>query len=380
MIRNLISRLLRLEPTEQVEKKIQTLMDFHQKELLGYKLQIENQNLEITLLNEQLESLKSQIIDPNLIQKKDIIIDELRNTIALFEEMLADDNFASNEQRKKYYETKEKKHYTPSTTPDPALTPNKNQIIHTIKEIPKPKPVSLKESYSFIPKRNEPIKRIQNSVILSIIEKLAKINLTVEYADDQFVFVRQNGSKVPLKERFTHIEIYEDGALILTDTNGNHAAFCLNTGKRLSKSSQDKSVVISEIENINHYSELFDQLYTNKQNVKESPHKRVLLLSIIDSIDKGQIISPEIELTPALESTYNDIWELHLKGETYYKPNIKVPFTYMASEPFWHQTNDPKDQTSPNIAIIDTALFKLLQDEKSRTYLTLRLEQRLEVN
>jgi len=52
----------------------------------------------------------------------------------------------------------------------------------------------------------------------------------------------------------------------------------------------------------------------------------------------------------------------------------------MASEPFWHQTNDPKDQTSPNIAIIDTALFKLLQDEKSRTYLTLRLEQRLEVN
>jgi len=108
MIRNLISRLLRLEPTEQVEKKIQTLMDFHQKELLGYKLQIENQNLEITLLNEQLESLKSQIIDPNLIQKKDVIIDELRNTIALFEEMLADDNFASNEQRKKYYETKEK--------------------------------------------------------------------------------------------------------------------------------------------------------------------------------------------------------------------------------------------------------------------------------
>jgi hypothetical protein len=378
MIRHYISRLLRLEPAEIVKEKIQTLNDAHQKEILFYKSKIENLDLEIDSLNEQLNTLISQTIDPATILEKDILIDELRNTITLFEDMLEDDNFANTEQRKKYYEAKEKKQYPPSTTPAPKSY--KNQAIHPNNETPKPKRASLKESYSFIQNRNEPAKRIHNSVVSSIIEKLAKINLTVEYIDDQFVLVKKNGSRLPLRERFTHIEIYEDGALILTDTNGNHAAFCLNTGNRLSKSSQDKSIVISDIENINHYAELFDQLNTNKQNGKESPHKRILLLSIIDSIEKGQIASPEIELTPTLENAYNHLWEQHIDNESFYQRNIKVPFTYMFSEPFWHQATTPEDPNTVNKAFIDTPLFNLLQDEKSRTYLTTRLEQRLQLN
>lgn len=125
--------------------------------------------------------------------------------------------------------------------------------------------------------------------------------------------------------------------------------------------------------NILYYEFRFSHLSTNKVGDKVAPHKPLLLLSVIDLIEKGIIYSPIIELSDALVDAFERNANIYVSGIEHFKPNIGMPFFYMRSEHFWELI--PKDDgvtpvanTVPSLrkhyshAKIDDELFRLLRD------------------
>jgi predicted restriction endonuclease len=65
-----------------------------------------------------------------------------------------------------------------------------------------------------------------------------------------------------------------------------------------------------------------------------APHKPVLLLSLFELIQKGDINSNRIFITPELVISFKDNWKkLVVTGHT---ENFALPFFHLRSEPFWH--------------------------------------------
>lgn len=65
----------------------------------------------------------------------------------------------------------------------------------------------------------------------------------------------------------------------------------------------------------------------------------MLLLSIIDMVERGEIISNKIELTDELIATFKRLWIQYVGESHTFKPNITAPFWHMQSEPFWRIVN-----------------------------------------
>ena len=63
-----------------------------------------------------------------------------------------------------------------------------------------------------------------------------------------------------------------------------------------------------------------------------APHKPLLLLAIIELIERGQIQENEIPLSPDLAETFIKYWS----KVTNRKPNIALPFFHLKSDGFWH--------------------------------------------
>lgn len=127
------------------------------------------------------------------------------------------------------------------------------------------------------------------------------------------------------------------------------------------------------------YIERFGKLKTAYSKSRPAPHKALLLLSVIEIIERGVITSPKIELSDVLIETFksnaNDLFH-----DDFFKPSIGQPFFFMKSEPFWQLVaNDVSDlelkSTSYSVvnlrkrfryALIDTELFVLLKDNSNR--------------
>lgn len=65
----------------------------------------------------------------------------------------------------------------------------------------------------------------------------------------------------------------------------------------------------------------------------QAPHKPILLLSIIQLIAKGVILSNRIFITAELIMSFKQNWKLLV--ETNNSPNFALPFFHLRSEPFW---------------------------------------------
>jgi|21_taG_2_1085346.scaffolds.fasta_scaffold00051_51 putative restriction endonuclease len=115
-----------------------------------------------------------------------------------------------------------------------------------------------------------------------------------------------------------------------------------------------------------------------------APHKPILLLSIIQLIEKGHFNSNRIFITPELVSTFKNIWSKLVY--TNHTPNFSLPFFHMRSEPFWFLVTKPGMEISLNksksiksfknlkdsiaFAEIDKELFFLLKnDDLTRNFL-----------
>lgn len=115
-----------------------------------------------------------------------------------------------------------------------------------------------------------------------------------------------------------------------------------------------------------------------------APHKPVLLLSLIELIQKGDIISNKIFITPELVITFKDNWKkLVVTG---HKENFALPFFHLRSESFWHLKSKTQFQEfltssksiksfkslTENIlyAEIDYSFFQLLQQPNENSFFT----------
>ena len=129
-----------------------------------------------------------------------------------------------------------------------------------------------------------------------------------------------------------------------------------------------------------YYEFRFSHLSTNKVGNKVSPHKPLLLLSVIDLIEKGIIYSPIIELSDALVDAFERNSNIYVSGIEHFKHSLGMPFFYMRSEPFWelilmvdgtHQKTTVVSTLRKHYkyAVIDQQLFELLSKPDARQQL-----------
>ena len=133
---------------------------------------------------------------------------------------------------------------------------------------------------------------------------------------------------------------------------------------------------------INKYIHYFEKL-RRAHSFGGAPHKPILLLSVIDAIEKSFINSERIYITAELISLFKSNWKLLV--QTPHIMNITPPFYHLSNEPFW-QLSIKIGRTIPlsssksiksfkslmdsvNYAIIDKELFYYLSDDADREML-----------
>lgn len=112
---------------------------------------------------------------------------------------------------------------------------------------------------------------------------------------------------------------------------------------------------------------------------RKAPHKAVLLLAIMDLVEKGRIASPRIELNNELEEAFEKEWHRFIGSPLVFKCVIATPFWHMQNEPFYslflNSGEEIRRKTNPyskkrlredTFAIIDNDMFSLMQIEESR--------------
>ncbi|PEN06960.1 HNH endonuclease [Longimonas halophila] len=114
-----------------------------------------------------------------------------------------------------------------------------------------------------------------------------------------------------------------------------------------------------------------------------APHKPILLLSVLDLIEEGQLPKNHIRLTPDLHDLFRSYWEDVMSEER--RPNIAMPFFHLTGDNFWHLI--PAEESKPILeagkrlrsiralhdhtegARLDDELFSLLQGSENRDVL-----------
>lgn len=84
------------------------------------------------------------------------------------------------------------------------------------------------------------------------------------------------------------------------------------------------------------YIEAFKNLKTNNKWGRKSPHKAVLMLTVIELFEKNILMDNEIRYDETLKSTFLNIWNLVLPNEPLFHPEAYLPFWYLQSDNFWH--------------------------------------------
>ncbi len=79
----------------------------------------------------------------------------------------------------------------------------------------------------------------------------------------------------------------------------------------------------------------FKSLKINSIRDLTAPHKPILLLSIIDLIESGDITTNTITLSKKLEKKFYETWDYYIGTVEHYKPRLGTPFWHLHSEWFW---------------------------------------------
>ncbi|MYA70695.1 hypothetical protein F4Y19_11510, partial [Candidatus Poribacteria bacterium] len=109
-----------------------------------------------------------------------------------------------------------------------------------------------------------------------------------------------------------------------------------------------------------------------------APHQPVLLLSIIEMIEQGQITENKIIPSPGLVETFIKYWT----KVTNRKPKLELPFFHMKSRSFWHHQPNSGYETALSVipqiksftqlrniiayGYFDDALYLLLTNAETR--------------
>lgn len=84
------------------------------------------------------------------------------------------------------------------------------------------------------------------------------------------------------------------------------------------------------------YIELFQNLRTNNKYGRKSPHKAVLMLTVIELYEQNVLSENEIYYDDTLKSMFIKVWNRVLPDEPLFHPEAYLPFWYLQSDAFWH--------------------------------------------
>ena len=90
----------------------------------------------------------------------------------------------------------------------------------------------------------------------------------------------------------------------------------------------------SELKDIGYYVRTFTRLHVNPRQIGPSPHKPVLLLSILEFFEANEIKLNQIEFSPRLVDRFAAIFAA-VRGP-YDRCNPVLPFFHLSSDRFWH--------------------------------------------
>ena len=162
---------------------------------------------------------------------------------------------------------------------------------------------------------------------------------------------------------------------------------------------------------VKYYLYHFARLHTARYKGKAAPHKAVLLLAVINLVERGSISSPVVELSDELVNEFKSLWKEKLPPSCPFTCDISKPYLHMQHEPFWKLvekydieamlvaedepwSKDKKEKKNlPNgsytiksirnafeFAEIDYTLFQLLQNADARAMLRVVLINEYLVN
>ncbi len=131
-----------------------------------------------------------------------------------------------------------------------------------------------------------------------------------------------------------------------------------------------------------HWLERLYNLRRDKRGLHERPHKPVLLLSIIDLLDRGLLFGNSVPLSAELIATFQRIFAIVRKHDD--QPTIQNPFFFLSGDKFWQLVPQPGKECvyregrasgAPGVQRLreevhhgqfDDGLWRLLEDDFSR--------------
>lgn len=84
------------------------------------------------------------------------------------------------------------------------------------------------------------------------------------------------------------------------------------------------------------YIEAFQNLRTNNKYGRKSPHKAVMMLTVIELYEQNVLSDNEIFYDDTLKSMFLKVWNRVLPDEPLFHPEAYLPFWYLQSDSFWH--------------------------------------------
>lgn len=75
---------------------------------------------------------------------------------------------------------------------------------------------------------------------------------------------------------------------------------------------------------------------TNNKYGRKSPHKAILMLTVIDLYEQNILTDNEIFYDEKLKSMFLKVWNRVLPKEPLFHPDAYLPFWYLQSDSFWH--------------------------------------------
>ncbi|WP_029901708.1 HNH endonuclease [Prevotella sp. 10(H)] len=122
------------------------------------------------------------------------------------------------------------------------------------------------------------------------------------------------------------------------------------------------------MKNLDYYILCFTHLRRAPNN-GGAPHKPILLLSILDCIEKGYILDNRIYITPELIAYFKSNWQIWVKSK--HIMNFSMPFYHMSGEPFWNLILKPgcdlkldKSNSIKSFNLLNTVVDYALMDDQ----------------
>ncbi len=95
---------------------------------------------------------------------------------------------------------------------------------------------------------------------------------------------------------------------------------------------------LTQLESLRYYARKFQRLRVDRAH-GVAPHKPILLLSVMENIERGKLTENHIDLSRSLNHTFLKYWSY--LGSAQHYPDISRPYFHMKSGKFWHLVMNP---------------------------------------